>query len=276
MVTDFHLHTTRSDGLLDPLALVEAVARVGVQRFAITDHDAVGAYTPEVLARVRELGMDLVTGIEMDVVDGPIELHLLGFGFDLGNAPLRAHLATVQAQRRRRGEDQLRVVQRVLGPDSITPEEAVPAHVDTVMKPHIIKALLSRKLFPDYKTAKKWLKENVPDDVELTKPTVAEGIRMLHEAGGTAVLAHPAYYCKDHGLDPVAYLEKLAALGLDGVEAAYPYARRDPALFTPEAQQALFETVSACAARLGLQTTRGSDSHSQDDVDRMYGDGPDW
>ena len=246
---DYHLHTTVSDGLMHPLELLAQCARVGLQKISITDHDATGAYTSEVLQETARLGIELTVGIELDVVDGPYELH----------------------QRRQRAEEELILINELLGPDSVRVEEALPPIVDTVMKPHIIRALLERGKFANYKDAKVWLKANVKTRATLYKPSIKEGIQLLHEAGGTAVLAHPGYYMHDYGINLAEYLERLAAWGLDGVETWYPYALHDPSLFTLAQQAALRDETVEIAARLKLLTTRGSDCHKVEDFDKVYG-----
>jgi predicted metal-dependent phosphoesterase TrpH len=98
MIVDFHLHTIASDGELDPAALVrEAVSR-GVGALAITDHDTLAAYRwrgGAVFDEARRLGALLTVGIELDVVLGGREVHLLGLGLDLDAPALGAHLDAV-------------------------------------------------------------------------------------------------------------------------------------------------------------------------------------
>ena len=49
---DLHNHTIKSDGHIDPFGVVDMAASHGVEILAITDHDTVAAYTPELLEYV--------------------------------------------------------------------------------------------------------------------------------------------------------------------------------------------------------------------------------
>ena len=105
MVADFHLHTSASDGDLDPGALVAAAASRGVRALAITDHDTLAAYRwreGAVFDEARRLGVLLTVGIELDVALGGREVHLLGLGLDLDAPALGAHLDAVRAARHER------------------------------------------------------------------------------------------------------------------------------------------------------------------------------
>ena len=63
---DLHLHSTASDGMLGPAALVAHVARCGVRLMALTDHDTVsGVDAAARAAREHEVGF--VAGGEMVV-----------------------------------------------------------------------------------------------------------------------------------------------------------------------------------------------------------------
>ncbi|MBR8828723.1 MAG: PHP domain-containing protein [Gomphosphaeria aponina SAG 52.96 = DSM 107014] len=79
-------------------------------------------------------------------------------------------------------------------------------------------------------------------------------IAALHQAGGLAVLAHPARYQKPaHELIPAA-----AALGIDGAEAYYAYGGNPkPWKPTPHHKQ----QVKQLCAEYGLFTTCGTDTH---------------
>lgn len=99
-------------------------------------------------------------------------------------------------------------------------------------------------------------------ELEKTVPDAERAIAAIHDAGGIAVLAHPLNGGRG-GDDVEAVVERLAALGLDGLEAYYkPYAREDR------------ERLVALADRFGLFTSAGSDFHGPRH-DRAHGPGVD-
>ena len=117
MVADFHLHTSVSDGELDPAALVACAAAHGIRSLAITDHDTLFAYRwrdGAVFEAARRLGVELRVGIEMDVVLDGREVHLLGLGLRLDAPRLCAHLEAARQARRERARADLAVVQERL------------------------------------------------------------------------------------------------------------------------------------------------------------------
>ena len=61
---DLHTHTNLSDGALSPIELVQKASERGLDIISITDHDSVNGIK-EATAYARELGIDVVTGLEI-------------------------------------------------------------------------------------------------------------------------------------------------------------------------------------------------------------------
>lgn len=273
MSVDLHFHTLVSDGDLDPCALVSAVARLGITHASIADHDALGAYSWEqgrVFSEARRLGVELIPGIELDAELDGLEVHLLGYGVrHAGDSPLARHIGAAQAARGERARREIEIVRRLLGADSVREADVFVEGRQTLMKPHFIHPLLAKGLFPTYEAANAWYKQNVRSGIEVAKPPLGEAIRLVHSAGGWAVLAHPAYYEKS-GVPVVERLAELAALGLDGVELEYPYEICSPGRFTRAEREGYVARLRETAAGLGLRMTRGSDGHTLEDLRRVY------
>jgi predicted metal-dependent phosphoesterase TrpH len=274
MIEDFHLHTMVSDGELTPTDVLFQAAARKVTRLSITDHDALGAYRWEngvVFEEARRLGLELTVGIEMDADMDGLEVHVLGLGVGLEDGPLNEHLEKVRSTRFERARREIGIVNDLLGAGSISEEEVFVPGRETLMKPHFIKPILKRSdRFPTYEDANAWYRKNVKSGVQVPKPKVAEVIGLIHGAGGAALLAHPGYYEKA-GVAMAAKLEELQKVGLDGVELDYPYCSCSPRQFTAESEQEFVAGIRAAATRLGLKVTRGSDCHTLDDFDRVYG-----
>jgi predicted metal-dependent phosphoesterase TrpH len=273
MVADFHLHTSASDGELDPGALVARAASHGVRALAITDHDTLAAYRwreGAVFDEARRLGVELTVGIELDVALGGREVHMLALGLDLDAPALGAHLDAVRAARHERARRELTCVRERLGEDALAEEDVFVPGRDTLMRPHFIRPLVARGRFATYQHGREWFHANARTGVSVPKPGMAEAIAMVHAAGGEAVLAHPGYHWKD-GFPILEELPALRALGLDGVELDYPYTSSSPELF-PDGDAGRFTAaLRAAGDALGLRFTRGSDAHCPADFDRVYG-----
>src|SRR5574341_127657 len=98
---DLHVHTTASDGLLEPAALVSAVRAAGLHVFSVTDHDTVDAL-PEVEAQARALGLRLIPGIELSAMWHTVEFHILGYFVDSADTGFLAFLQARREARRTR------------------------------------------------------------------------------------------------------------------------------------------------------------------------------
>lgn len=276
MVADFHLHTNASDGEMEPVALVTRAAAHGITRLAITDHDTLAAYRREggaVFHVARRLGVELAVGIELDVALEEREVHLLGLGLDLDAPALGVHLAAVRTARLERARRDLALVQARLGAGTLRAEQVFVPERDVLMRTHLIRPLIEAGRFASYGEGQEWFRANADGDVHVPKPAMAEAFGMIHEAGGLAVLAHPAYYWKD-GFAILEKLAELRALGLDGVELDYPYRSSSPELFAEGDAEGFTAALRTAGDALGLRFTRGSDAHRPEDFDRVYGPAP--
>lgn len=270
-ISDDHLHTTVSDGDLDPDEVLRYLAPRARGPISITDHDTLGVHKrPETVALARQLSVELVPGIEMDADFDGIEMHVLGFNVDVRNGPLNVFLDEIAAARRQRAREELAIVNGLLGEGTFREGDIFKPGRETLMKPHFIKPLLAKGLFPEYRAAMKWYKANVKPATVPRKPPFAEVAALLAGAGAIPVLAHPGYYIEDHGLPIESALARMKADGLGGVEVDYPYHERSRNLFSPESATAMVEKVRAATTSAGLRSTRGTDCHSVEDYRESY------
>jgi 3',5'-nucleoside bisphosphate phosphatase len=270
---DMHIHTLVSDGREEPLTMMETARRLGLRRISFTDHDAIGAYrhfSPDIFAQARSLGLELLSGIELDSDFRGHETHILGYGFDLDFAPLSNYLEHTQGLRRERVRLQIEIVNRHFGKLVVDPHRVFLPHRDTLMKPHLVHAMLEMGLFTEYPEAARWIGKNAQVPVTVPKLTASEAIALIVEAGGKAVLAHPGYLIKESGIDLHALLAELIPAGLTGLEAEYPYLGTGPHFKTISSEQEMIAAVRRQAAAHHLFTTRGSDAHKPEQLDSFH------
>lgn len=265
MKRDYHMHTYLSDGTPSPAELVRACIELRVDEISITDHDSIGAY-PEAFEAARGSKLRIVPGGEFDCTYQQIEIHMLAIGLDLSNQPLNNHLASIQAARKRRATEQAQAINKFYKRDVIDLTE-IFARCQTFMNPHLIHAMMDQGMFdqyepPDrYKQAARWMKQNIKVDTVIEKPGAEAMIRLIHGAGGIAVLAHPAYYQKD-GYDLHQMVADLKDIEMDGLEVYYPYFQEGSREFpTANHEREAIALLHDLAGRHGLQETIGSDSH---------------
>jgi predicted metal-dependent phosphoesterase TrpH len=211
---DLHAHTTASDGAHAPSAAVEAAHAAGLGALAITDHDTLGGVR-EAERRAAELGLRLVPGVELSVHQGDVEVHLLGLHIrDVER--LQDELERFRALRADRARAIVTRLQALGLPVTMDRVLAI-AGGGAIGRPHIARALMEGGWVRDRREAfDRYLGTGKPAYVDKQRLEVAEGIAMVHAAGGLAVLAHPGGDGRRERIEP------LVALGLDGVEVRHP------------------------------------------------------
>jgi 3',5'-nucleoside bisphosphate phosphatase len=270
--SDLHVHTLVSDGDAEPETLLLAAREVGLKRISFTDHDALGAYrhfSTDIFARARELGLELIAGIELDTDYQNNEVHLLGYHINLNNQALNAHLNLTQELRKERTALQIELVNRHFGRMAVDSSQVFVAGRDTLMKPHLVHAMLSQKLFPNYGEANRWLSDNAKVPVQVPKLSLADGVRMICNAGGEAVLAHPGYLILEKGVSLDLLLTELILLGLSGLEVDYPYRGTSHFFPDPASEHTMIRELQSLARHFKLKATRGTDAHSVEALVRL-------
>lgn len=210
---DLHTHSTCSDGALAPEEVVRIAAARGVRHLALTDHDTL-AGVPAATAAAAEAGIELIPGIELTVWHHR-EVHLLAYFVDARNVEL---LETTERQRKARIERVHLICARLAELGAPLDAEAVLASADgNVGRPHIARALVEAghaRTFDD--AFRRFLGADASAYVAAERLEMADAIRIVHRAGGVAVIAHPGV----EGL--TEQVPEMARLGLDGVESEHP------------------------------------------------------
>ncbi|MCU0237431.1 MAG: PHP domain-containing protein [Acidobacteria bacterium] len=263
---DLHLHTLVSDGVATPLEMLAAAKDAGVGTVSFTDHDALGAYRHwgDLFARAKELDIELISGIELDADFQRREVHLLGYGFRIDDPALNHHLTATQRVRKQRVRLQLAIINQFFKRKVVDSKKVFLPQRDTLMKPHLVHAMIGQGLFADYRQAAGWLSEIARVQVHVPKLPLADAIAMIRNAGGEAVLAHPGYMVKETDISLLSFLEQFIPCGLAGMEVDYPYFQEKepgPPFPDPASEQAMVAELRALAERFHLKATRGSDAH---------------
>ena len=241
---DLHSHTTASDGLLSPAALLDAAAAAGVTVLAITDHDTTAGYV-EARRLPGGASLELVPGIEISAVHEGRDLHVLGYFLEPSSGRLSAFLDRQRTDRRRRVVEMTERLQSLGRPIDSRPILEAARCGRSVGRPQIADALVAAGHVRSRDEAfQQFLEHGGPAFVPRRGASPADVIQIIHEAGGLAALAHPGVYKRDQLIAP------LAAAGLDAIEARHSDHDAET--------EAHYRRI---AARLGLLVTGGSDFH---------------
>jgi len=115
----------------------------------------------------------------------------------------------------------------------------------TLGRPHLADALVENKVVRSRSEAfQRFLKKDGPAYVPSDGPGFADVIALIRRAKGVPVLAHPSFYSSE------TFVEKLAGMGLMGIEVYYP-----------DTSRALKNRYLEICARFNLVATGGSDYH---------------
>jgi predicted metal-dependent phosphoesterase TrpH len=237
------LHTAYSDGTWSPEELVARAARCELAAIALTDHDSVEGCA-QAAAACDAAGIEFIPGTELTAEQNGNELHILGYGFDIQNAAMLKEISKFQQVR----QDRIReMVARLNEVDVPLTEEAVfkLANCRAPGRPHVARAMVEAGLCGSLDEAfDRFLKKNRPAWVPKFKMSAAEAIRLIHQAGGAAVMAHPGLNRTDN------VIPGMVEQGLDGIEC-----------FHTKHSPSVAEHYLSLAQRYQLLVTGGSDCH---------------
>ncbi len=243
MRLDLHLHSTASDGALEPGALVAAAAAGLLDVIALTDHDTIAGVAAALAAAAGRI--EVIPGIELSTTHRSRELHILGYDID----PESPELLTFSRDAARRRQDRMaEMVERLaelgirVAYDDVVRLAGSEANVG---RPHLARILVQRGHVRTFAEAfDRFIGDGGPAFFPVRLLTPGAAIEMIHRAGGVAVWAHPP-------LDLFRTdLAMLVDAGLDGVEA-----------YRPRSLPVETDALLAGAAGAGLLVTGGSDWH---------------
>jgi predicted metal-dependent phosphoesterase TrpH len=245
---DLHCHSTASDGTDSPAELVRNAAAVGLDVVALTDHDTTRGHA-EAVAALPE-GLTLVTGAELSCrVDG-VSMHMLAYLFDPEEPDLLAERELVRDDRVPRAQGMVAKLNALGVP--VTWEQVRRIAGDgSVGRPHVASALVELGVVPTVSDAftQEWLADGGRAFVEKHETDPFEAIRLVKQAGGVCVFAHPAAAKRGRTV-PESAIAEMAAAGLDGIEVDHMDHDADSRA-----------RLRGLAAELGLLVTGSSDYH---------------
>ncbi len=190
---DLHCHSLASDGTLSPADLVARAAARGIQLLALTDHDTV-AGLPEAMELANDLGIKMVSGIELSCLWRRQTIHVLGYGFSMESLEFQQAIEQQQGVRLERASLIANRLVKLGLPDLLeaaisNSESGVPG------RPHFAQAMLDLNLVASHAEAfKKYLGAGKAGDVKNSWPSLDTVTQWIVGAGGQAVIAHPRKY----------------------------------------------------------------------------------
>jgi len=256
MRIDLHTHSSASDGTESPAAVVGSAAGAGLDVLALTDHDTTSGWA-EAAAAARHHGIALVRGIEISCQRRGVSIHLLGYLQDPAAPGLLAELERSRESR----ETRARRIVELLSRDLPLDWDDVLEHLEpgaTIGRPHIAATLVAKQIVTSIDEAfASYLASGSRYYAAHYAPDPVEAVRLLAEAGGVAVMAHPFAESRGPIVDD-SVIEAMAAAGMAGLEVHHPDHRVDEVRHGTE-----------LASSLGLFVTGSSDYHGDHKTNRL-------
>ncbi|MGQ0577555.1 MAG: PHP domain-containing protein [Betaproteobacteria bacterium] len=194
MRIDLHSHSTYSDGVLTPAALIERASRNRVTLLALTDHDEVRGL-PEAAQAVREACIGFVPGVEISVTWAGLTVHVVGLGIDPRNPSLDRALAGIRDSRGLRAAQIAQKLGAAGVPNSLEGATRLASDTAVIGRGHFARFLVEQGHAASTKAAfKKYLSPGRCAYVAHQWVCLGHAIGWIREAGGHAVLAHPDRY----------------------------------------------------------------------------------
>jgi predicted metal-dependent phosphoesterase TrpH len=247
---DLHCHSVLSDGTLEPEALAARAKSNGVELWSLTDHDELAGQR-----RARDaaaaLGLPYLTGTEISVSFAGTTVHVVGLGFDADDPQLAAGLAATRGGREPRAREMGEALARAGIAGAYEGALEYVGNPELVSRTHFARFLVERGVCADMQEVfRRFLVEGKPGFVPHRWARLGDAVRWIVEAGGIAVIAHPARYKLTPTEDYALFVEFKAHGGRAVEVVTGAHSAVDAARYAETARE------------FGLLASRGSDFHS--------------
>lgn len=247
---DLHSHSVFSDGGLPPEQLAQRAADNGVELWSMTDHDELAGQA-RAAAAAASLNMDYVSGVEISVSFAGETVHILGFGFDPAHPAIANGLADLRQGRSLRAQEMGESLAKAGIPGAYEGAKGYAANPELISRTHFARFLVDQGHCSSvYEVFHRFLKEGKPGFVPHRWAGLGQAIGWLRDAGGVAVIAHPARY-KFSPTEEFALFSEFQGHGGTGVEVT-----------CGSHSASEVEKYADMALEFDLLASRGSDFHA--------------
>ncbi|MBU0700475.1 PHP domain-containing protein [bacterium] len=242
MDADLHIHTWFSDSTLSPEQVVTNAREMGLKAIAICDHDMIDG-TREAIECASN-SIEIIPGVELSAVTNQHEIHILGYFMDINNSCFNEKL---EAFRKARILRVYEMVERLssMGIKIDSRQIFEIAGKGSVGRVHVATVLCKENVVASVQEAfNLYLGYNKPCYIKKVRIQPEEAIKIIREAGGIPILAHPGVSKCDE------IIPELVRLGIKGIE-----------VYHPMHPLPLWKYYEKLAKKYKLLITGGSDCH---------------
>lgn len=270
---DLHIHTTCSDGVLNPYEVIDEAYKNNVKIISITDHDTISAYTEDLIEYTKKKGIKLIPGIEISTKSNKCGIHVLGYNIDINNKEFNDILCVLRSTRHKYLYDvskKLESIGFILNVNTLD-------KIDAVTKAHIANDVINNKNNKDNlikyfnhipnkgEFIETIMNEGCPCYVKKETITPSYAADIIRKYGGKPVLAHPVAYKYEDNLSCDEVLKILKSMDCHAIEGNYVYVDRNNNKINEVKLWNKFAIDNA------LVSTIGSDFHASDGIRPIIG-----
>lgn len=249
-MTDFHVHTSASDGQYSPAELIQKAKEKNISAIAITDHDTV-AGLEEGQKAACDAGISFIRGTELNIQWPTGEFHLLGLGLKEISSSLNEIIGNLQKNREERNHQMFELLAQKF--PELSWDELSEMFPDTILgRPHFARYLVAKNIVKQNQVAfDLFLAKGRECYVPRTGANLDEAIVAIRDSGGYPVIAHPMSLFVSWGKLPEVIAD-IYDRGVMGIEAFHPGARNSECFRLEE-----------LGRKLGFFITAASDFHGE-------------
>lgn len=231
---DLHCHTTRSDGKLSPLELIQHASTLGMKVIAITDHDVlppreilVEGQPRSILEIASVYNLRLMRGIEISCDTDIEDVHILAFGCDFEDPRFKALEKQVIQSKIDAYKKLVETLNDTGFPmkwEDVLTQNGVVIDETSIQKKMIFETMARLGYVETWKDAKNLTQTKPEFNVLRVKPEPNRIIELIRNTGGISILAHP-FLINPINESTLDYVDRLIQFGLNGIEVSYAYSK---------------------------------------------------
>ena len=263
MNIDLHCHSYISDGKFSPQQVVQAAFENGAECLALTDHDHIGGLSAA-RQTAQSLGLSFINGVEISVLWRGRTIHIVGLNFTPSDELENTLKINRQGRLLRLQKIAEKLEKKNIAQNIVQGALNLANSPDSVSRTHIAQYLVNQGVVENLSQAfKKWLGDGKIGDVKHQWISLEEAVLSITNAGGVAVIAHPARY-KISATAMRALVEEFMSYGGGAIEVSSSVHSLNERL-----------NLALLANRYGLYASAGSDFHGNGEFGRIVGQTPD-
>ncbi|MBQ5429870.1 MAG: PHP domain-containing protein, partial [Neisseriaceae bacterium] len=256
MNIDLHCHSYISDGRFSPQQVVQAAFENGAECLALTDHDHIGGLSAA-RQTAQSLGLSFINGVEISVLWRGRTIHIVGLNFTPSDELENTLKINRQGRLLRLQKIAEKLEKKNIAQNIVQGALDLASSPDSVSRTHIAQYLVNQGVVENLSQAfKKWLGDGKIGDVKHQWISLEEAVLSITNAGGVAVIAHPARY-KISATAMRALVEEFMSYGGGAIEVSSSVHSLNERL-----------NLALLANRYGLYTSAGSDFHGNGEFGR--------